>query len=61
MRTTDLGKVRYPLFFLGLLIIEIGGVLYKYEGLKPLDIVPFAVAGFLIYLIALIVPWSLKH
>lgn len=61
MRTTDLGKVRYPLFFLGLIIIEIGGVLYKYEGLKPLDIVPFAVAGFLIYLIALIVPWSLKH
>lgn len=61
MRTKDLGKVRYPLFFLGLLIIEAGGVLYKYEGLKPLDIVPFAVAGFLIYLIALIVPWSLKH
>ena len=61
MRTNDLGKIRYPLFFLGLLIIEIGGVLYKFEGLKPLDMVPFAVAGFIIYLMALVVPWSLKH
>lgn len=61
MKTKDLGKIRYPLFFLGLFVIEIGGILYKFEHLKPIDIVPFAVVGFLIYLTALAVPWALKH
>ena len=61
MNTKDMSKIRYPLFFLGLFIIEIGGLLYKFDNLKPMDIVPFAVVGFIIYLVALAVPWALKH
>lgn len=57
----NLSSVRYPLFFLGLLTIEIGGLLYHFLNI-PLNVVAiFAAVGFIVYFISLAVPWSRKN
>ncbi|SIM44361.1 succinate dehydrogenase/fumarate reductase subunit D [Cuniculiplasma divulgatum] len=47
---------RYPLFFLGLFLIEIGGVYYKFIAQNLTNTEYFVIAGFVIFLISLITP-----
>ena len=47
---------RYPFFFLGLFIIELGGLAYKFLSFTIQDVEIFAVVGFLIFLFSLITP-----
>ncbi|MHB1492275.1 MAG: hypothetical protein ACYCSG_04865 [Thermoplasmataceae archaeon] len=47
---------RYPLFFLGLFIIELGGLAYRFMSFSIQDVEIFAVVGFLIFLSSLITP-----
>ncbi|MEM0158626.1 MAG: hypothetical protein QW812_03850 [Thermoplasmataceae archaeon] len=53
-------RLRYPLFFGGLFLIEIGGLLFHFlsgsHSFSVYDVVPFAVVGFVIYLASLFVP-----
>lgn len=62
IKTANYSRLRYPLFFGGLFLIEIGGLLYHFlsgpKGFTVMDLVPFAVVGFLIYLASLFVPRS---
>ncbi len=58
----NLSSVRYPLFFLGLFIIEIGGLLYHFLNISENDVVVFATVGFIVFFLSLAVPWSTnKH
>lgn len=57
----NLSSVRYPLFFLGLFLIEVGGLLYHFLNLSENNLVMFAAVGFIIYFISLAAPWSKKH
>ncbi len=54
----NLSSVRYPLFFLGLFIIEIGGLLYHFYSIPLNELVSFAVIGFVVYFISIAAPWS---
>lgn len=56
----NLSSVRYPLFFVGLFIIEIGGLLYHFLNIPLNDVVVFAAVGFIVYFLAIVVPWSSK-
>ncbi len=42
-------RYRYPLFFLGIFIMEIAGVLYKFIDLGKMDAVGIVVVGFLLF------------
>ncbi len=42
-------RFRYPLFFLGIIIMEIAGVLYKVIDLGKIDAVGMVVIGFLFF------------
>ncbi len=57
----NMSNMRFPLFFFGLLIIEIGGLLYHFLNISETDVVLFATVGFIIYLISLAAPWSKKN
>ncbi len=57
----NLSSVRYPLFFLGLFIIEVGGLLYHFLNISENDLVAFAAIGFIVYFISLAAPWSRKQ
>ncbi len=59
--TRNLSSVRFPLFFLGLLVIEVGGLLYHFMNIPENFLVMFAAVGFIIYLISLVAPWSKKQ
>lgn len=56
----NLSSVRYPLFFLGFLIIEIGGLLYHFLHLSEDNLVIFVAVGFIVYFLSLAAPWSRK-
>lgn len=56
----NLSSVRYPLFFVGLFIIEIGGLLYHFLNIPLNELVAFAAIGFVIYFLSMAVPWSTK-
>ncbi|MHB1440700.1 MAG: hypothetical protein ACYCSO_06560 [Cuniculiplasma sp.] len=47
---------RYPLFFLGLFIIELGGLYYKFIASNITNTEYFVVVGFIIFLVSLITP-----
>ena len=47
---------RYPLFFMGLFLIEIGGIYYKFIAQNLSNTEYFVIAGFVIFLISLITP-----
>lgn len=57
----NLSSVRYPLFFLGLFIIEVGGLLYHFIGIPENELVVFAAVGFIVYFVSLAAPWSRKQ
>lgn len=54
-------SVRYPLFFLGLFIIEIGGLLYHFLGISENALVVFAALGFIVYFISIALPRPKKE
>ncbi len=47
---------RYPLFFLGILIIEIGGFYYKFVSQNVTNTAYLAAVGFIIFLISIFLP-----
>ncbi len=48
---------RYPLFFLGLFLIEMGGLYYKFiQGATITGTVYFVIVGFIIFLISVLTP-----
>ncbi|MHB8360713.1 MAG: hypothetical protein ACYDAO_00840 [Thermoplasmataceae archaeon] len=47
---------RYPLFFLGLFIIELGGLGYRFLSLTIPNVEAMAAVGFIIFLSSLIIP-----
>jgi hypothetical protein len=49
-------KYRYPLFFLGIFIMELGGLFYKFVTQNVTDVEYFVIPGFLIFLISLATP-----
>jgi hypothetical protein len=57
----NMSSVRFPLFFLGLFMIEVGGLLYHFMNISENLLVMFAAIGFIIYLISLVAPWSKKQ
>lgn len=57
----NLSSVRFPLFFLGLLIIEVGGLLYHFLNISETSLALFAAIGFIVYLSSIAVPWSKKQ
>lgn len=61
MARKNLSSVRYPLFFGGLFIIEIGGLLYHFLHVSLSTLTAFAAAGFVVYLLSLVAPWSTKN
>lgn len=52
----NISSVRYPLFFVGLFIIEIGGLLYHFLGISENAVVAFAVVGFIVYFLSIAIP-----
>jgi hypothetical protein len=54
----NLSSVRYPLFFVGLFIIEIGGLLYHFLKIPVNELVVFAAVGFIVYFLSIAAPWS---
>lgn len=56
----NLSSVRYPLFFLGLFTIEIGGLLYHFLGIPLNELAVFAAIGFIVYFLSIAAPWSTK-
>lgn len=61
MAMRNLSSVRYPLFFGGLFIIEIGGLLYHFLNISVTDLTAFAAVGFIVYFLSIVVPWSRKQ
>ena len=49
-------KYRYPLFFLGIFLVELGGLYYKFVSANVTDTEYFVIPGFVIFLISLITP-----
>ncbi len=49
-------KYRYPLFFLGIFLVELGGLFYKFVTASVTDAEYFVIPGFIIFLISLITP-----
>lgn len=47
---------RYPLFFLGILIIEIGGLYYKFISANVTNTAYFAVVGCILFVLSIILP-----
>lgn len=47
---------RYPFFFLGLLLIEIGGLYYKFVSADVMNTAYFVIVGFVIFLLSLAIP-----
>lgn len=57
----NITSARYPLFFVGLFIIEIGGLLYHFVGISENEVVAFAVIGFIIYFLSIAIPRPKKE
>ncbi len=49
------GRFRYPLFFLGILLMEIAGILYKAVDLGEARTAGIVVAGFLLFAASILV------
>ncbi len=47
---------RYPLFFLGLFLIELGGLYYKFISANVTNTEYFVITGFVVFLLSLIIP-----
>ena len=58
MAKRNLSSVRYPLFFAGIFLIELGGLLFHFLKIPIVDVAVFAALGFLIYFLSIAVPWS---
>lgn len=58
MARRNLSSVRYPLFFGGLFIIEVGGLLYHFLNVSLGILTAFAAVGFIVYFLSIVVPWS---
>ncbi|MCL4412690.1 MAG: hypothetical protein M1526_04980 [Candidatus Thermoplasmatota archaeon] len=46
-------RFKYPLFFLGLLIMEMAGLLFKFEHIPGDEVEGLVISGFLIFLFSI--------
>lgn len=49
-------RYRYPIFFVGLLLMEAAGFLFRYAGLGLRGTEALVVMGFVLFLLSLIMP-----
>ena len=56
MRKIMKPRYRYPLFFLGLFLIEIAGLSYKFLSLQVQSVEAFVIVGFVIFLFSIGMP-----
>ena len=58
MAKRNLSSVRYTLFFAGIFLIELGGLLFHFLKIPIVDVAVFAALGFVIYFLSIAVPRS---
>ncbi|GGM73818.1 hypothetical protein GCM10007108_09710 [Thermogymnomonas acidicola] len=56
MKSIMNSRARYPLFFTGLFVIELAGLLLKFAHITELTVEVMAGIGFVIFLLSFIVP-----
>lgn len=56
MRHILSSRARYPMFFFGIFLIELGGLLLHFAKLSMLGTEIFAAVGFLVFLASFLVP-----
>ena len=49
-------SLRYPLFFLGILLIEMGGLYYKFVSQNVTNTAYFVIVGFIVFLLSIVTP-----